>query len=94
MAKLLVRDKNGVEREMTERSFNLAGQKRGWVKVGTVPEPETEVQKIMREKREERAAQQANQQPVVQQVATTTDEVGEQKPEPKKRGPKSKNTEA
>lgn len=74
MAKLLVRDKNGVEREMTQQSFDLAGQKRGWTKIGTVPEPETEVQRIMREKKEERAAQ--NQQAIINEPQS---EVPEQK---------------
>jgi len=61
MAKLLVKDKNGVEREMTQRSFDLAGSKRGWKIIGKVETPaaaKSEVQKIMDAKIAERAAQQ------------------------------------
>lgn len=66
MAKLLVRDKNGVEREMTERSFQLAGSKRGFTVIGKVKQPESEkseVQKIMDQKIAERAAQQQAKEP-------------------------------
>ncbi len=89
MAKLIVKDpKTGEEREMTERSFQLAGEKRGFKVVGKVQEPETEIQRIMREKKEERAAQQVKP---AEHPVTSEEEV---KPEAKKRGPKHKTTEA
>lgn len=79
MAKLIVKDKNGVEREMTERSFNLAGQKRGWKKIGTVPEPESEIQKLMKQK--------------IAEKAETPTEAKTEVVEKKKPGPKPKTTE-
>lgn len=92
MAKLIVKDpKTGVEREMTERSFNLAGQKRGWVKIGTVPEPKSDIQKLMDEKIAERAPKQAEQ--LVEKPVQAPVEI-QQIEAPKKRGPKPKNTEA
>ncbi len=63
MANLKVRNsKTGEEREMTERSFQLAGSKRGFTVIGKVETPaaaKSEVQKIMDQKIAERAAQQA-----------------------------------
>lgn len=60
MAKLIVKDpKTGDEREMTERSFQLAGQKRGWTIVGRVEEPKSEIQKLMDQKIAEKAAREA-----------------------------------
>lgn len=66
MAKLIVKDqKTGDEREMTERSFQLAGQKRGFKVVGKVEEPKSEIQKLMDQKIAEKAAREAavNEQP-------------------------------
>lgn len=71
MAKLIVKDpKTGEPREMTQRSFDLAGSKRGFKIIGKVEEPKSEVQKIMAQKIAERAAQQAaNEEPKEDVVA-------------------------
>ncbi len=68
MAKLLVKDKNGVEREMEQRSFDLAGSKRGFTVIRKIEAPKTEVQKIMDQKIAERAAQQAAKEPVKEEL--------------------------
>lgn len=93
MAKLIVKDpKTGEEREMTERSFQLAGSKRGFKIVGKVEAPKSEIQKLMDQKRAEKASQQAETlaEKTVNVHAEPEPEVKEQK----KRGPKPKNTEA
>lgn len=60
MAKLIVKDpRTGEEREMTEKSFQLAAQKRGWKIVGKVEEPKSEIQKLMDQKIAEKAARDA-----------------------------------
>lgn len=93
MAKLIVKDpKTGEEREMTERSFQLAGQKRGFTIVRKVEAPKSEIQKLMDQKIAEKAAKQAEtQQPPQQTVATTPEEITEPETEKKKPGRKPKN---
>lgn len=58
MSKLIVK-KKGLEgtRTMTRRSFELAGQRRGWEVVAEVPNEKTEIQKLMAQKMGEKAAQ-------------------------------------
>ena len=80
---------------MTEASFKLAGEKRGWKKIGEVkpaPTEETIVQKEMRRLKEERAAKDAQQ---AEKPSEEDEIISEQvKEEPKKRGPKPKKNEA
>lgn len=59
MNKLLVRDSKGIEREVTKKAFELVGQTYGYIIIGEVkgnPEGLTEVQKVMQELREKKAA--------------------------------------
>lgn len=90
MAKLLVRDKNGVEREMTQRAYDLIGFKRKPEIIGKGKEaPKSDYEKEKDRLRAEKAAKQAEPEQSVESV----------QPEPevkevKKRGPKPKNTEA
>lgn len=59
MAKLLVRDKNGVEREVTKRAYELVGNQYGYVIIGEVKTPTeglSEVQRVMQELKEKKAA--------------------------------------
>ena len=84
MTKLLVRNrKTGQERPMTEKSFKDAGEKRGFEIIGTVgeePKAKSIVQQEMDRLRAEQKEKEQSQQPVAE------------KAEPKKRGPKPKNT--
>lgn len=91
MAKFKVRhSKTGEERDMTERSFNLAGQKRGFVKIGTVEEPKSEIQKLMDQKIAEKAAREAAaKEPVDEGKKDVSHETGTDKPKAKP-GPKPK----
>lgn len=60
MAKLIVRDSKGIEREVTKRAYELVGSTYGYVIVGEVKEPTTgmtEVQKAMQEIKERKAAE-------------------------------------
>ena len=87
MAKLLVQDKNGVEREMTERSFQLAGSKRGFKVIGKVAEPKSEIQKLMDQKIAEKAAKNAE---VLEQKSEPKEEPKVEVKEKAKPGPKPK----
>jgi len=72
---------------MTEKSFKDAGEKRGFEIIGTVgeePKAKSIVQQEMDRLRAEQKEKEQSQQPVQQPVA--------EKAEPKKRGPKPKNT--
>lgn len=82
MSKLIVK-KKGLEgtRTMTRRSFELAGQRRGWEVVAEVPNEKTEIQKLMDQKRAEKAAQAAG---------PASEPVDSQEPKAGKRGPKPK----
>lgn len=78
MAKLIVKDpKTGDEREMTEKSFQLAAQKRGWKIVGRVEEPKSDIQKLMDQKIAEKAAREVavNEQPKADVSHETVTEV-------------------
>lgn len=94
MAKLIVKDpKTGDEREMTEKSFQLAAQKRGWKIVGKVEEPKSEIQKLMDQKIAEKAAREAavkeSEIPVYEPKKDVSHETVTEKPKAKP-GPKPK----
>lgn len=86
MSKLIVK-KKGFEgtRTMTRKSFELAGQRRGWEVVAELPNEKTEIQKLMDQKRAEKAAQ-ATGQPTsapVETQAVTTEQKAKRGPKPK-----------
>lgn len=57
MAKLIVRNpKTGEHREMTDKSFELVGKKRGFTIVGTVQEPKSDIELAKDKLRAEKAA--------------------------------------
>jgi len=59
MNKLLVRDSKGIEREVTKKAFELVGHTYGYVIIGEVKGSSdgfTEVQKVMQELKEKKAA--------------------------------------
>lgn len=88
MAKLLVKDpKTGEPREMTERSFQLAGSKRGFTVIGKVEEPKSEIQKLMDQKIAERAEKEAAKEPTKEEPK---DEHKTEVKEKAKPGPKPK----
>jgi hypothetical protein len=92
MAKLLVRDKHGIQREVTKRAYDLVGHKYGYEIIGQAKEPErekTEVQKAMDEIRAKKAAQQEKIETIAED---TPQEFSPDEPvnEPKKRGRKPK----
>jgi hypothetical protein len=95
MKKYLVKHRqSGVTREMTEASYKLAGEKRGWEIVSEVKAPsgdETVVQKEMRRLREEQAKISSESK---DQVSQEYENISEDVKEPKKRGPKKKTNEA
>lgn len=83
MSQLIVR-KKGVpdsERQMTVKSFEAAASRRGWEIVSRVANEKSEIQKLMDQKRAEKAAQE-------QGPAETPAAV-----QPAKRGPKPKSVE-
>lgn len=60
MAKLLVRDSQGIEREVTKRAYELVGSQYGYVIIGEVKTPTeglSEVQRVMQELKEKKAAE-------------------------------------
>lgn len=96
MKKYLVKHRrSGATREMTEASYKLAGEKRGWQIVSEVtPNPaqksivQQEMDKLIAE---QKAKISSENEDVFSEVTETVSEVKE---EPKRRGPKKKNNEA
>lgn len=81
MATLIVKNrKTGLERPMSERSFELAGKKRGFEIIGRVEQPKTEMQLLKEKLIAEKTSKEAEN---VSHETNTQDE-------PKKRGPKPK----
>lgn len=97
MKKYLVKHrKSGVTREMTDASYKLAGEKRGWEIVSEViPKPvqksivQQEMDKLIAEQKAKIASE--SKEEVSQEIENVSEEVKE---EPKKRGPKPKKNEA
>lgn len=95
MAKLKVRFKNGVEREITQKAYDLIGFKRKpqiLGKVEPVKGEKTELEELKDKMRAEKAAKEQQEfQPIESTKPTLETESPDQS---KKRGRKAKNTEA
>jgi hypothetical protein len=86
MVTYIVKDPStGEERPMTQKSFELAGKKRGFKIVGEVEKPKSDLELAKEKLRAEKAAKQSEET----SISEVKDEpvVAE---EPKKRGPKPK----
>lgn len=97
MAKLLVKDKDGVEREVTQKAYDLVGHKYGYKILGKAEEPQqekSEVQKAMEEMKARKAAEQESKTTIAsdtpEEFHVEHEESVEAQPEPKKRGRKPK----
>jgi hypothetical protein len=99
MAKLLVKDpKTGLERPMTQKSYDAAAKKRGWKIVGTVHETGgmSEIEKHMERLRAEKAAKEAGNEaglahiPVINNAEDADQEQEEHPKQRQKPGPKPK----
>ena len=90
MAKLLVRDKKtGLTRQMTDKSFEIAGKKRGFEIIGRVEEPKSEMEQLKDKLRAEKAAKEAAAQET-ETVDSAETIITDAPPERKKPGPKPK----
>lgn len=90
MAKLIVKDKDGIQREVTKRAFDLVGKKRGYRIIGEVKSEgsNNSVQEAMERLKAEKAAKSAPEAP-----DEVEDEQAEEQAAPierKKPGPKPK----
>lgn len=91
MSKLRIKDKHGIERVVTKKSYDLIGEKHKWQIIGDVPTPKSEMEELKDKLRAEKAAKSEPSEPVVQ--ISEVQEKAEAKT-PAKRGPKPKSTEA
>jgi len=98
MAKLMVKDpKTGLERPMTQKSYDAAAKKRGWKIVGTVQETGgmSEIEQHMERMKAEKAAKQAQNESGVAHapVINNAEDADQESEEPRQRqkpGPKPK----